>query len=142
MGQYVMAEEFMENANKTGYEKYNRLAKHMYDIINTGINMSKDKNFILLTHSDEENGVMKIKTIGKLLDDKIVLAGLFTYVFYTATKMSANGPEYRFATNRAQDDRFVQLPAKTPIGVFDELYIPNDLGLVLQKIEEFENSED
>ena len=123
-------------------EKYNRLAKHMYDIINTGINMSKDKNFILLTHSDEDNGVMKIKTIGKLLDDKIVLAGLFTYVFYTATKMSATGPEYRFATNRAQDDRFVQLPAKTPIGVFDSLYIPNDLGLVLQKIDEFENSED
>lgn len=141
-GQYVMAQEFMDNALKTGYEKFNKLAKHMYDIINAGIMLPSDKNFILLTHSDEENGVLKIKTIGRLLDDKINLAGLFTYVLYTTTKMTPNGVEYKFATNRAQDDRFMQLPAKTPIGVFGDLYIPNDLGLVLQKIHEYEHAED
>lgn len=114
----------------------------MFDVINAGISMPGDKNFFLLTHSDEDNGVMKMKTIGKLLDEKIVLAGLFTYVLYTVVKNTPKGTEYYFATNRTVDDRYVQIPAKSPIGVFKDILIPNDLGLVLQKIEEYENSEE
>jgi len=140
-GQYVMAEEFMENALKTGFDKFNKLAKHMFDIINAGISLPSDKNFILLTHSDESEGALKMKTIGKLLDEKIVLAGLFTYVLYTVVKNTPAGVEYRFATNRTQNDAFVQVPAKTPIGVFEDILIPNDLGFVLQKIAEYDLAE-
>ena len=60
-GQYIMSEEFMANALKSGYDKFNRMAKNMYDVINTGINMSEDKNFILLTHVEVEEGKAKIK---------------------------------------------------------------------------------
>lgn len=43
------------------------MAKNMYDVINTGINMSEDKNFILLTHVEVEEGKAKIKTLGEHL---------------------------------------------------------------------------
>lgn len=141
-GQYVMGQEFMDNANKTGFEKFTKIAKHMFDVINAGITMPGDKVFFLLTHSDEDNGMLKMKTIGKLLDEKIVLAGLFTYVLFTVVKNTPKGVEYKFATNRTQDDRYMQVPAKSPIGVFEEILIPNDLGYVLERIEEYENSED
>lgn len=63
--QYIMSEEFMANALKTGYDKFNKMAKNMYDIINTGINMRDNINFIILTHDDEEDGKSKIKTLGE-----------------------------------------------------------------------------
>jgi ABC-type dipeptide/oligopeptide/nickel transport system ATPase component len=64
-GQYVMAEEFMANALKPGYDKFNKMAKNMYDIINVGINMRDGVNFILIMHEDEEDGKKKIKTLGE-----------------------------------------------------------------------------
>lgn len=137
--QYIMSEEFMANALKTGYDKFNKMAKNMYDIINTGISMRQDINFIILTHDDEEDGKSKIKTLGKMLDDKVNLAGLFTIVLYTTTKTNMQGTTYHFITNKHIDDRGVHIMAKSPVGMFTEKLIPNDLGLVLEKIEEYNN---
>ena len=135
--QYVMSEEFMANALKAGYDKFNRMAKNMYDIINTGINMRDEINFIMLTHDDEEDGKSKIKTLGKMLDDKVNLAGLFTVVLYTTTRTTSTGTQYYFVTNKHIDDRGIHIMAKSPIGMFDEKLIKNDMGLVLDKIEQY-----
>lgn len=43
------------------------MAKNMYDVINTGINLPHHINFILLTHSEEEDGKTDIKTLGEHL---------------------------------------------------------------------------
>lgn len=137
--QYIMSEEFMANALKSGYDKFNKMAKNMYDIINTGINMKDDINFIILTHDDEEEGKTKIKTLGKMLDDKVNLAGLFTVVLYTTTKTNTTGTTYHFVTNKHIDDRGIHVMAKSPAGMFEDKIIPNDLGLVLDKIEEYNN---
>lgn len=137
--QYIMSEEFMANALKTGYDKFNKMAKNMYDIINTGINMREDMNFIILTHDDEEDGKSKIKTLGKMLDDKVNLAGLFTVVLYTTTRTSTSGTTYHFVTNKHIDDRGIHVMAKSPAGMFEEKLIPNDMGLVLRKINEYNN---
>ena len=63
--QYVMSQEFMDNALKQGYEKFNKMAKNMFDIIDTGLRLPRDKNFILLTHSEENDGKTDIKTLGE-----------------------------------------------------------------------------
>lgn len=137
--QYVMSEEFMANALKAGYDKFNKMAKNMYDIINTGINMKDEINFIVLTHDDEEDGKSKIKTLGKMLDDKVNLAGLFTVVLYTTTKTTSQGTQYFFVTNKHIDDRGIHIMAKSPVGMFTEKLIPNDMGLVLKQINEYNN---
>ncbi len=138
--QYVMSEEFMANALKAGYDKFNRMAKNMYDIINTGINMRDDINFIMLTHDDEEDGKSKMKTLGKMLDDKVNLPGLFTVVLYTTMKSSLQGTQYFFVTNKHMDDRGIHIMAKSPVGMFEEKLIPNDMGYVLEQIDKYNNS--
>lgn len=139
-GQYIMSEEFMANALKAGYDKFNKMAKNMYDVINMGLHLPNDKNFILLTHSEENEGKTDIKTLGKMLSDKVNLAGLFTVVLYTNVKTSLQGSTYSFITNQHIDDRGIYVMAKSPRGMFDEKLIPNDMGLVLQKMNEYNNS--
>ena len=117
------------------------MAKNMYDIINAGILMRDSINFIMITHNDEEEGKSKIKTLGKMLDDKVNLAGLFTVVLYSTTKTTQQGTSYNFVTNKYIDDRGIHIMAKSPVGMFNEILIPNDMGLVLQKVEEYNNAE-
>ena len=117
------------------------MAKNMYDIINAGILMRDSINFIMITHNDEEEGKSKIKTLGKMLDDKVNLAGLFTIVLYSTTKTTQQGTSYNFVTNKYIDDRGIHIMAKSPVGMFNEILIPNDMGYVLQKIKEYNNAE-
>lgn len=136
--QYVMSQEFMDNALKSGFEKFNKLAKHAFDVIDTGISMRDDINFFVLTHEEtKESGfetTYKIKTIGKMLDDKVTLEGLFTVILY--------GKQIYDDKEKKVSKQFVtnfdgQYPAKSPVGMFNELYIPNDLGYVIEKIHEY-----
>ena len=62
-----MSEEYMSKALQAGFTKFNVIAKNAYDVINAGLNMPPNKNFIILTHSEEENGKTKIKTLGEYL---------------------------------------------------------------------------
>lgn len=140
--QYIMSEEFMANALKSGFDKFNKLAKNAYDVINTGVGMREDMNFIILTHSEvKENGFdtsYKIKTIGKMLDQKVTLEGLFTIVLY--------GKQVWDDKEKTVAKHFVtnydgQYPAKSPVGMFKDVYIPNDLGLVIESINKYNNGE-
>lgn len=141
--QYILAEEFMAKALKKGYDKFNEIAKHGYDTINAGKTLRPDQNFICIAHSDYDDkaGTYKLKTIGKMLDDKINLAGLFTVVLYTQVDaVNKDGKievTYNFVTNKLINNTGIEIPAKSPIGMFDNLLIPNDLGLVLQKANEY-----
>lgn len=77
----------------------------------------------------------------KMLSDKVNLAGLFTIVLYTNVKTNMQGTTYSFITNQYIDDRGIYVMAKSPRGMFDEKLIPNDMGFVLQKVEEYNNAE-
>ena len=136
--QYTMSEQFMKDAFEKGYEKFNRIGKFAYDVINAGLNMRADMNFIVLTHSDEENGKIKLKTLGRMLEDKVNPLGLFTIALFTTTRLNAEDQiEYCFVTNKAQDPRGFDIPAKSPIGMFQDKFIPNDMGYVVKQIHEF-----
>lgn len=136
--QYIMAEEFMAKALKAGFDKYNKLAKNAYDVINAGINMNPDTNFAILTHSESKENTFettyKIKTIGAMLDNKVTLEGLFTIIFY--------GKQFYDDKEKKVTKFFVtnfdgQYPAKSPVGMFPETYILNDLGEVFKQVREY-----
>lgn len=141
--QYILAEEFMAKALKKGYDKFNEIAKNGFDTINAGKTLRPDQNFICLAHSDfdSQTNSYKLKTIGKMLDDKINLAGLFTVVLYTQVdainKDGKTEVTYNFVTNKFINNAGVEIPAKSPIGMFNDLLIPNDLGLVVEKADEY-----
>ena len=126
--QYIMANEFMRRAKEKGFEKFTEIGEHYWKILDT-CNSLENVNVYILSHTEEsELGKVKIKTIVKLLDDKITLEGLFTIVLRTCVE----GGEYFFRTkNNGQDT------VKSPFGMFEEELIPNDLLTVKEKIKQY-----
>jgi len=132
--QYVMANEFMRRVtdNETGngtFAKYNEIARSAWDILTAASSLADTKRVYLLSHtSTDEFGKTKIKTIGKLLDEKIVMEGLVSIVLRTAVV----NDQYMFRTRNNGSDT-----VKSPIGLFDDEMIPNDLAAVDAAISEF-----
>lgn len=132
--QYCLANEFMRRVtdNEQGnsaFAKYNEIARHAWDILMAASSLPDHKRVYILSHtSTDDFGKTKIKTIGKLLDEKIVMEGLVTIVLRTGV---TNG-EYTFSTkNNGQDT------VKTPMQMFDDDQIPNDLAFVDKSIVEY-----
>jgi len=131
--QYIMASKFMDDAKKAGYQKFTDLALDIWNILNKATSLPDDINVFVLCHTETLNdGTTKAKTIGKLLDEKITLEGLFTTVLYAESELKDNEPKKTFRTQSNGMDT-----AKSPHGMFEDLYIPNDLGYVARKINEY-----
>ena len=125
--QYLLANEFMRRVTdvETGngaFAKYNEIARHAWDVLMTASSLPDHKRVYILSHtSTDDFGKTKIKTIGKLLDEKIVMEGLVTIVLKTVVQ---NG-NYLFSTKNSGADT-----VKSPLGLFDDELIENDLAVV------------
>lgn len=135
---YSMAFGFMRKATEKGYDKFNELGKDYFEIIDISRTLRDDLQVYFNSHSEEIHKdfevVRKMKTLGNMLDSKITLEGLFNVILYATTRWDEKNQkgEYFFVTNRTND-----YPAKSPNGMFDTIEIPNDLGFVSKKIEEY-----
>jgi hypothetical protein len=120
--QYMLANEFMRRSGETGYQKYMDIGKHAWDVLTAANTLPDDVRVYILTHSEQlDSGHTKAKTIGKLLDEKITVEGLFTIVL----KTDVVDGEYTFTTRNSGRDT-----VKSPMGLFGQERIPNDLYLV------------
>lgn len=128
--QYLMANEFMRNAKVTGYQKFTDLALNFWTLLQIVINeLPPDMVVYFMMHVERDsNGNEKMKTIGKMLDEKITLEGLFTIVLKTNV---ADG-KYQFSTQTNGQDT-----VKSPIGMFADQLIDNDLKAVDTVIREY-----
>ncbi len=131
--QYLMADEFMSRALERGYDKFSEIGKHAYDLLKLLPTLREDLDIFVLTHSEpNEMGKMKVKTIGKMLDQNVTIEGLYATILQTEL---TNG-DYHFIT---QGD--VRHIAKSPMGMFETREIPNDLAFVKQKMHLYFNGE-
>jgi hypothetical protein len=133
-----MGFEYMDRAQEKGFQKFTDIAQKFYSVLKAAIMMRDDLNVILTCHSENigtaDEPQLKIKTLGKMIDNSITVEGLFTYVFFTAIrKGEVDKPEYVFQTHSDGTTT-----AKSPMGCFEEDYIPNDLEYVLEKIAEYD----
>lgn len=127
--QYVMANEFMRRATERGYDKFTEIARHAWDIADCVRTLPADVIVYVLCHTDtDQDGFEKLKTIGKLLDEKIVLEGMSTIVLKTAV----SDGQYMFLTQNNGKDT-----VKSPQGMFPSYAIDNDLKYVDQKIRSY-----
>ncbi|HOU39527.1 MAG TPA: AAA family ATPase [Treponemataceae bacterium] len=127
--QYLMANEFMRRAREKGFEKFTEIGVNFWNLVNEVSKLPENKIVYFLHHLEvDEFGNSKEKTIGKLLDDKICIAGMFSIVILAEKR----DKEFVFDT---QNDG--QSPAKTPIGMFPDRVIENDLVLVDKAIRGF-----
>lgn len=139
--QYVLSYEFVDRATEVGYTKFSELAQHAMEILRYSEKMREDCKMIFLTHSenvgDNVNPKFVIKTVGKLLSEKVTLEGLFTYIFFTKVSEGDSGRmEYKLITNN--DGTCV---AKTSFGMFEDLEIDNDLDKVIDVIDDYNEGE-
>ena len=126
---YLLTNEFMNKVSIKGYDKYNEMADNMFKLINATKDIEGGKRIYFIFHEDtDEFGNVKPKTIGKLLDDKVNLQGMFTICL--RAMYENNSYIFRLKTN-GQDC------VKTPIGMFDTDEMENDLKLVDEKIKEY-----
>jgi hypothetical protein len=113
------------------FELYNQIADNFYDLVKAVGLLDDNVIVYFLMHEDQNDfGNIKPKTIGKMLDDKVCLEGMFTICLRTVIQ----DKKYVFATKTDGLD-----VVKTPLGLFDEDYIDNDLAVVDAKIRKFYN---
>jgi len=127
--QYIMANEFMRRTDERGFDKFTEIGRHAWDILNAAAALPDDKHVYILSHTETTDaGRTKLKTIGKLLDDKITLEGMVTIVLRTVVRDG----NYYFATRNNGSDT-----TKTPMELFTDELIDNDLQAVNAAITQY-----
>ncbi len=126
--QYLLSFELFDKAKEKGYEKFTDMALHFYELIQFIIrNTPQDVIVYFLHHTETEDGRTRAKTVGKMLNEKLTLEGLFSIVLLCRT----DGQVHHFIT---QSDGTTT--AKSPMEMFP-LQIDNDLKLVDDTIRDY-----
>ena len=127
--QYLMSHEFMYRANEKGYDKYSHIGTNFFHLLETIRKLPDDKIVYLMHHIElDDGGREKAKTVGKMVDNYIVVEGCFSIVL----KAIADNKGYFFTTKTNGNDC-----VKTPMGMFTDERIDNDLVYVDDTIREF-----
>lgn len=126
--QYLMVGEMFDRSGEKGYDKFTDIAKNFRDLIHFINDGTPDDMVVYFLHHTETgaDGREKCKTIGKMLEEKLVVEGMFDVVIYCA--------DHKFQTQANEIST-----AKTPEGMFEDLEIPNDLAAVDAAIRDYWN---
>ena len=124
--QYMMAAELFDRAKEKGYDKFTDMAANFRNLIHYINNLPEDDKIVYFLHhvEQDQNNITKVKTIGKMLDEKLVIEGCFDIVILCEN--------HRFVTQGNG-----QSTAKTPEDMFEDVEIANDLKYVDTKIREY-----
>lgn len=131
---YLITNHFMSKHSSTGggnavFSLYNDIGDHFWNLIQFIIKLPPHKIVYLMMHEEmNDYGDIKPKTIGRLLDEKVCIEGMFTIVLRCVCE---NGI-HKFIT---QTD--AGAVSKSPMGMFELLEIDNDLKLVDDTIREY-----
>lgn len=128
--QYLMAFESFDKVNETGYTKFTQLAKNYEEMLRyIQEETTPDTIVYVLQHIEkDDDGCIKAKTLGKMLDNQLTIEGLFSIVLLAQT----DGKNHFFITQSDGTN-----PCKSPMEMFDEREIENDLKLVDTTIREY-----
>jgi hypothetical protein len=135
--------EFIRRIKENGWDKFNDIASNMVVVAQTSTELRDDLTVFILHHiTYEGDGILtdkkvKAQTLGKLVDQKLSSYESFFTVVLLATKgKSESGTiEHYFLTRDADST------TKSPMGMFDEERIPNDLSVVKKAIYDYYNDE-
>jgi hypothetical protein len=127
--QYIMSFQYMRRIKENGWDKFNELQSDFFNIIDAVSSLPDDVIVYFLSHLEtKDDGRQKIKTIGKMLDEKITIEGMFT----TVLKTHVSDGKYYFLTQNSGNDT-----VKSPLGMFADFAIDNDLKYVDEKIRNY-----
>jgi hypothetical protein len=120
--QYMLANEFMRRSEERGFDKFSDIGRHTWDVFDALLKLPDDVRVYILSHTEETDaGQIKMKTIGKMLDEKITLEGMVSIVLRSVVQ----DRNHLFSTRNNGSDT-----TKAPMGMFDDELIDNDLAVV------------
>jgi hypothetical protein len=120
--QYIMGFQFMDRLREGGWDKFSEMQSDYFKVLKCAKELPENKIVFFLSHIDtKDDGRVKVKTIGKMLDEKITVEGLFTVVLRTYT----SDGRYYFITQNSGNDT-----VKSPMDMFPSAVIDNDLKYV------------
>jgi hypothetical protein len=126
---YTLTNSFMRKASEKGYDKFVTIGKDAFDILDIVSLLRDDLFCFVMMHTEaDQNGFYKPRTIGKMVDQYVCIEGKFSFVYYALFYDN----KYVFLTNH--DGTHL---SKTPYGLHEDLYIPNDLFEISKHIEAY-----
>ena len=126
---YLISGKVLDDTAIKGFDKWNELGLAFMHLMETIDNLRDNMRVYILTHTDTNDmGQVKMKTAGKLIDNLITPAGLFTIVL----GMAKTDDQAFFITNGSTMD-----PYKSPMDMFKDKQIPNDLKVVDETVCKF-----
>ena len=139
--QYIMSLEYMDRVKERGFDKFSEICDHMKQVMMKPDDLRDDIIVFFLGHSEDvsANGYSKtkMKTIGKMLDNVITPEGLFTVVLQAVSVVEGKNDVKHYFVTRTDGTTTV----KTPMGMFSEMYIENDLNEVIKAITKYNEGE-
>ena len=138
--QYMSSFEFFDRSDEKGYEKFTQIGANLARIARMPKDLRDDLTVFFLTHAEESTDLegkrkFKAKTIGRMVDEKLSLEGLFSIVLFGKVKKDKDGNiRFVFETKNNGENT-----CKSPKGMFQDFEIPNDLALVKESIYSYEN---
>ncbi|MBR2226727.1 MAG: AAA family ATPase [Bacteroidales bacterium] len=124
---YLMTNMFMKDHANAGqgnavFNLYNNIGDKFWNMIESIRKIPENKRVYIIMHEDQnEFGSVKPKSIGRMIDEKVCLEGMFTIVL----RCMVQHGKHIFRTQSDGLD-----VAKTPMGMFEAEEIPNDLKAV------------
>lgn len=129
--QYMMSHEFMRRTGEKTFDKWNEMAMHSWQTIQSLKATRSNLTTFVMAHCElDEVGFSRIKTLGKLLKEKLDFEGMFEITLHTRVMDG----EFLFQTQ--QDHEYL---ARAPMGLFEDTHIPNDLQAVKLAFENYYN---
>jgi hypothetical protein len=138
--QYMSSFEFFERVDEKGYEKFTQIGAGLARIARMPKDLREDLQVYFLTHAEESTDLegkkrYKAKTIGRMVDEKLTLEGLFSIVLFGKVKKDKDGNiRHVFETQNNGENT-----CKSPKAMFPTFEIVNDLNYVRQAIIDYEN---
>lgn len=127
--QYIMSVPYMHRIQESGWDKYNDFGKNYFDLLDICQELPEDVHMVYMSHTETlDDGITRIKLIGKLLREKITIEGLFE----TVLKAKKVDDKYYFITQSDGKDTI-----KSPMGMFETYAIDNDLAYVDAKVRNY-----
>ena len=126
--QYLMGFEEMDST-KTGFEKFNSIGFNFIGLVRSIATMTDRDTIVYFLHHTEmgDDGRIKAKTLGKLIDNHYTLEGLFSVVLLA----DVDKDQYQFITQSNG-----RSTAKAPMGMLPPV-MDNDLAEVDRLIREY-----
>ena len=130
---YLMVGEFVNRLNEKGWQKFNDMPSHLWSLLMYSQRLREDLNIFIIAHPEHDEYGSRLKTVGKLTRDTITSEALGGIVLWSrCVREEGRSPKWIFETQGDGHNC-----AKTPMGMFENFEIDNDLSKVSERIREY-----